>query len=135
MKSRLKGQFLIPVLAILIFYILARMAGIGTGCYIKGTFGIPCPGCGMTRAFLHLFRGDLAGAFYYHPLFLLPAVILILLIYEFRRKARIPVVIWIVSVVLMLAVYAVRMILYFPDTAPMDYYSGAVLPRLLDFIR
>ena len=31
-------------------------------------FGIPCPGCGLTRATLALVRGDVAGALHFHPL-------------------------------------------------------------------
>lgn len=30
--------------------------------------GIACPGCGMTRALVRLFHGDMAGAVEYHPL-------------------------------------------------------------------
>lgn len=30
--------------------------------------GIPCPFCGMTRAFLCVLKGDLIEAFYFHPL-------------------------------------------------------------------
>lgn len=33
-------------------------------------FGIPCPGCGMTRALIAAARLDFKAAFYYHPLFL-----------------------------------------------------------------
>lgn len=32
-------------------------------------FGIPCPGCGMTRALISAARLDFKAAFYYHPLF------------------------------------------------------------------
>lgn len=32
-------------------------------------FGIPCPGCGMTRALIAAARLDFKVAFYYHPLF------------------------------------------------------------------
>jgi hypothetical protein len=31
-------------------------------------FGIPCPGCGLTRATLALLQGDLASALHFHPL-------------------------------------------------------------------
>jgi hypothetical protein len=37
-------------------------------CPLAGTFGIPCPGCGLTRATLALLRGDLRGALELHPL-------------------------------------------------------------------
>lgn len=31
-------------------------------------FGVPCPGCGLTRASLALLRGDFAAALRFHPL-------------------------------------------------------------------
>jgi hypothetical protein len=31
-------------------------------CLLKDVFGIPCPGCGLTRAFLFLAHGDLRSA-------------------------------------------------------------------------
>jgi hypothetical protein len=37
-------------------------------CPLAGTFGVPCPGCGLTRATLALLRGDLASALHFHPL-------------------------------------------------------------------
>ncbi|NLE88361.1 MAG: DUF2752 domain-containing protein [Myxococcales bacterium] len=44
-------------------------------CPSAGWLGIPCPGCGLTRAALHLARGDLSGALQLHPLvpFAVPA--------------------------------------------------------------
>jgi hypothetical protein len=36
-------------------------------------FGIPCPGCGLTRATLALLHGDLSGALRFHPLVLVLA--------------------------------------------------------------
>ena len=39
------------------------------GCPFETLLGIPCPGCGMSRAFICLFHLDLRGAFIYHPLF------------------------------------------------------------------
>ena len=37
-------------------------------CPMAGVLGIPCPGCGLTRATLSLLQGDVAGAYHYHPL-------------------------------------------------------------------
>ena len=38
-------------------------------CFYMRTFGLPCPGCGLTRAWLHALHGDLRTAVVYHPLF------------------------------------------------------------------
>lgn len=38
-------------------------------CPTAGMFGIPCPGCGLTRAVLAAVQGNFSGAFHYHPLF------------------------------------------------------------------
>ena len=40
----------------------------GIGCPILYVIGIPCPGCGMTRAVLACLRLDFAAAFRYHPM-------------------------------------------------------------------
>ncbi|MCR5301020.1 MAG: DUF2752 domain-containing protein [Lachnospiraceae bacterium] len=37
-------------------------------CPLDFFVGIPCPLCGITRAFMALAKGDVALAFYYHPL-------------------------------------------------------------------
>lgn len=37
-------------------------------CVFRSVTGIPCPGCGMTRALTAAVRFDLAAAFSYHPL-------------------------------------------------------------------
>lgn len=47
----------------------------GIGCVFLHFFGIPCPGCGMTRALRCLLQLDFAGAFRHHPLvFAMPYV-------------------------------------------------------------
>jgi len=87
------------------------------GCPIKLFTGIPCPACGLTRAYVSLFKGDFAFAFYYHPLFfLLPAALfcVIFLLYTEKtksgKKARLPVIIFSVLIVLLfIAVYIFRL--------------------------
>jgi len=43
-------------------------AGDPVVCLFRRTLELPCPGCGLTRAFSHLARGDLQGAVAFHPL-------------------------------------------------------------------
>lgn len=38
---------------------------------------MPCPGCGLTRATLRLFHGDIHGALSFHPLVLLVLPLLV----------------------------------------------------------
>ena len=39
------------------------------GCVTKAIFGVPCPVCGMTRAYLSLLTFDLNAALKYNPYF------------------------------------------------------------------
>ena len=64
------------------FYALLQCLGVT--CPIKYLTGVSCAGCGMSRAWLSLLRGDLAAAFAYHPLVLLP--IPAALLFLFRKK-------------------------------------------------
>ena len=69
------------LVGIALLYLLMESAGIT--CPIRFLTGISCAGCGMSRAWLSLLRGDLSGAFHYHPLFwaVVPGAALLL----FRR--------------------------------------------------
>jgi hypothetical protein len=37
-------------------------------CPMASTLGVPCPGCGLTRATLALLRGDFSSSWHLHPL-------------------------------------------------------------------
>lgn len=41
----------------------------GWGCPFRNLTGMPCPGCGMTRAWFAFLRLDILSAIYYHPMF------------------------------------------------------------------
>lgn len=64
-----------PILFFLMLFFL-----IGYHCPIRLLFGISCPGCGMTRAWLSLFQLNISKAFYYHPLFFLAPVFLYIIL-------------------------------------------------------
>ncbi len=47
---------------------LAPLARFAPPCPLHAWTGVPCPGCGSTRAALALLRGDVFGAFAWNPL-------------------------------------------------------------------
>jgi hypothetical protein len=65
-NGRARRALLLLVLAAPFFLALAGGFPL---CPSAGVFGIPCPGCGLSRAVLAALQGDFAGAFHYHPLF------------------------------------------------------------------
>lgn len=69
-------------LTIFILYVALHFVGIG--CPIKFITGVSCAGCGMTRAWLALLHFDFSSAFFFHPLFFLPPIALI--VFFLRKK-------------------------------------------------
>ncbi len=99
-------EALTAMVAVAIFY--GVLFALGVTCPIKALTGVSCPGCGMTRAWLSLLRGDLAAAWDYHPLFALPAIALPF--YFARRKIpRTCRALAVIALALMIAVYILRM--------------------------
>ena len=80
------------------------------GCPILYFTGLPCLGCGMTRAFFSLCHLDFGSAFDYHPLiFLMPVIVLL---FFFRKKTvicRMKKVLFVCVVGLFMLVYIYRM--------------------------
>ena len=133
---RLRGSA--AFLAIAAAYIVLELAlGGDVPCYFKATLGIPCPGCGLTRAYISLFKGDLSSAFFYHPLFftapLVAAVVIFRDITGSNRLYRSG-WFWWGLVALFVAQWAVRMLLYFPDRPPMDFNENALLWKFVSLI-
>ncbi len=81
-----RGTIVMMMITIASFY--AIMLALGISCPIKYIFGVSCPGCGMTRATLSALRLDFIGAFYYHPLWLLPLPSLALLAILFVKGKK-----------------------------------------------
>lgn len=123
-------KYAIPIIAIIFFYLIIKLLGLETNCYFKAFFGIPCPGCGLTRAYLALLKGNILGAFYWHPLFLVP---LIAIMYIFNSRIRRNIAgtkFWTVIAVIFIATWMIRMVLLFPNKEPMVFYKKAILPSL-----
>lgn len=71
------------VLCLLPFFLL-RVFDI-ENCVFHILFGITCPGCGLSRAYLCFFQGKFAEAFTYHPLFLM---IPLMIVFFFLRHVE-----------------------------------------------
>lgn len=61
---------------------VAVLAYFHVPCMFKTLFGIPCFGCGMTRAYLSLLHLDLAAAFSYHPMFWSVPILYLYVLYD-----------------------------------------------------
>ena len=57
--------FIIGVIALTLSFIGSK----ASLCLFYNKFHVPCPACGITRAFKSLLSGDIIGAFNNHPLF------------------------------------------------------------------
>ena len=93
-KKAIKIVFVCVVLALFIF----ELSGIP--CISRYFFGVSCPGCGMTRAWLSALRLNFEQAFYYHPMFW--GVPLAALIVIFRRKMPVR-IFWTLTVLIVVA--------------------------------
>ena len=110
-----------------------------TACPMYAVTGIPCPSCGSTRAVISVLRGDFTAALRWHPLVVLLPPLAVLLLYLWFapvtpnafRKLWNPLLIGVL--VLYIAVYAARMVLWFPHTEPMIINESAYFPRIWKF--
>lgn len=99
-------------------------------CPIYRFLGIPCPFCGMTRAFLCLLNKDICGAFSMNPLIFTLPIFLVLLLKQKTRKYT-----FFAMLTIFGTVYAVRMIMLFPHTPPMIFNDKSFLASVIDIIR
>lgn len=72
-KKSLVDKRLLAVTAVL--FAVGFFIGVSYGCAWRLLFGVECPSCGISRAWLAVFRGDFAVAFRYHPMFWYPPLI------------------------------------------------------------
>lgn len=85
------------------------MAVVGLPCPILYLTGISCAGCGMTRAWIALLHLDLRTAYFYHPLFWIPVVAVVIMLFKKRIPDKLYRGLWLVLILLMFGVYFQRM--------------------------
>ena len=100
------------------------------GCPFYKTTGVPCPGCGMTRAYKALLTGHFFEAFHWHPLYLVtPPFFLLLYLRDFKifyNKIINTVFISFFFAVIILT-YIIRMIYMFPSESPMVFNRDSIV--------
>ena len=144
MKRVLKAvsKAAVGVAAVVLLLILYRLIG----CPFRFLFGVPCPGCGMTRAGRAIVQGRFAESLVWHPLFV-PTVLVVgaAIIARWRTLGTdvinvisggfsldaVSKTVVFVAALLFVAVYVARMIYMFPHTEPMMFNQGALLFRVL----
>lgn len=114
--------------AIIIVYGIFAILGIG--CPIKFVTGISCMGCGMTRAWLSVLHLDFKSAFYYHPAFWLPP--LVLLFWHLKNKKTINnyKFFMFTSIIIFVIIYFVRLI-WFDNDIVVFHPENNVLSRIV----
>ena len=80
-KELVKKHIINSIVAFLIIGIISTCYK----CPSKYVFGIPCPGCGMTRALIALCTLDIEQAMYYHPLCVMVVVIGLILALDYWK--------------------------------------------------
>ena len=113
----------------------------GTSCWVRSIFGIPCPGCGSSRAVAEICRGNIKQALRFHPLVFLSLAVLFVFGFSIFGKSdkskspkKIADLALLCCAVLYIGVYIVRMVMFFPTTEPMTYLHASILGRLIGFI-
>jgi len=112
-----KGLLLLAALVCLAAYFYVANLLFGSVCPSKIIAGLPCPGCGLTRAALLMLTGDFIGSLRMNPIlpFLFVYAILVL-----RKKKKIAQNYIIFVIILSFAVFGYRVIFSF-GTEPVVY--------------
>ncbi len=130
-KNRKKALTVLLLLAVFAIYSLLATHYLGHACPINLVFGVPCPGCGLTRAVLCIFHGDFSGAFSTHPLvFTLPVIAVLLIVAFFSERfcaSKVYSALCISFSLLFVVVFVCRMIVRFPTEEPMTFNENSLL--------
>ena len=131
-------KYWIPFTFIGLYIILYNLI-LGGTCPIRLVFGIPCPGCGVTRALVLLVKGDFVGAFKMHPF--VYVVILLAGLYAVNAYILGKSCKWLEKPVMAVGILAIsfyiyRMMTLFPDTEPMvSYFDHSFIGKIQEIFK
>ena len=114
--------------------IVAGVSLLGHGlCPSRELLGLPCPGCGLTRSILLIFRGRFAESWLLQPFgyaWLALAVVFVLDRYVLESRQKLWKGLLVLICIGMVVLYGYRMATLFPHAEPMTYYEGNLLRRM-----
>ena len=120
---------------ILILYYAAARVFLHGLCPVVYFTGVPCPGCGLTRAVLFFATGQFARSFAINPAGILwIALALYFTVNRYilgRHNRRETALLLAIVASVTIGVYLYRMALYFPGPPPVSYTGNNVLSKLL----
>lgn len=129
------------ILTFFIYYFLVRFTT-GAFCPMVIVAGLPCPGCGITRAALFFVTGQFARAMRANPTILLWVIFAAyVIIQRYIRGKRIKNAQYLIGAIaaVMILVYIYRMATVFPDRPPMSINRRNLLseffPAYREFLR
>lgn len=126
-------RYWIIVACILVAYIVLRKVR-GAFCPSVIIFGLPCPGCGVTRAALYVLKGQFAEAFYINPgVYLWIAFLLYIIVvrYIMGKPLKHAMLFITIIAILMIARFAYGMYMYYPMRPPFSYTGGNVMEDII----
>ncbi|MCL2072055.1 MAG: DUF2752 domain-containing protein [Oscillospiraceae bacterium] len=136
--SKSEGKKLLKILPFFAVYMVIAQLITRSTCIFKVSLGLPCPGCGLTRAFGAFSRLQLGEAFWWHPLFWYIPVMLSVFVFKRlkygREDTRWFTVFMVGSMVLLIAVFAVRAVTRFPHTEPFTLNEYSFTLRIIYFV-
>ncbi len=132
-KSDLK-EYRIAIIMLCIYYVSGRVF-FRAFCPSVIVTGLPCPGCGLSRAVWFLVTGQPLRSFALHPLGLFW---LLFILYFFinryifgKESGRTMLVFLAVLAFATLILYGVRMVTVFPDRPPMSYTGRNLFEKII----
>ena len=131
-KVDLKNYIWVPIVFLLYNIVVLRV--FGAFCPMVIMTGFPCPGCGMTRAFLCVLTGHFADAAAYNAciyLWITAGGYFFWNRYVKGRRAKGIIRILGAIAVIMTGYYFYRMALQFPGAEPLVFYEGNVIGKII----